>query len=249
SKGTEFPASPLSSGTALTSDQIAKLSKVDNSMNLLILPVRKVSTTWTGHILDKDDGKWAEWSYKINLELSMVQLWEYVFNTLVAPHSTYEPCASWALVANNHLACSFIKQAISMLEQRLYTDEWDPVALWAYLKQRHGSTMPVQQEALMTKCSLSESLTKTTDDIIEKINHAFNTGEVTKELIQSITIISALSDKSYMHIHSIIFQDLTATSDKKYGPTEIQQFLKGKQTLIDTDKSTLADIILTVHQP
>ncbi|KAG5725296.1 Copia protein [Termitomyces sp. T112] len=226
-----------SSVTAFTTDQIAEMWKVNHSSNPLILPVGKVTTGWTGHILNKDDGKWADWSYSMNLELSMVQLWEYVFSVPVAPHPIYEPC-----------------HVISPSEQKLCAEEWDPVALWAYLKQRHGGAVLVQQvhllqEALTTKCSPSESLTKTADTIIQKIEHAFEAGEVTKELLQSIAILSALSDKSYAHICSIISWDLTATGNiKVYGPTKIRCFLEGEQMLIDADKSSSTDIVLAAVQ-
>lgn len=57
--------------------------------------------------------------------------------------------------------------------------------------------------------------------------------------------MSALSDKSYAHIRSIISQDLTATGDtKKYSPTEIHHFLEGEQTLIDADKPSPGDVVL-----
>ena len=73
-------------------DQIAKMQRVDNLANTLILPVGKVSAGWTGHILDRDDGKWLEWSYSMDLELSMLQLWDNVFDAPAEPHPTYEPC-------------------------------------------------------------------------------------------------------------------------------------------------------------
>lgn len=117
--------------------------------------------------------------------------------------------------------------------------------LWEHLKGRHGGAVPVQQvrllqEALTMKCSPSESLTKTADTIFEKVDRAFQAGQVTKELLQSIAILSALSDKSYTHIRSIILRDLTTSGDvTKYRPTEIRRFLEGEQTLIDADKSVL----------
>lgn len=164
----------------------------------------------------------------MDLELSMVQLWEYVFDMPAEPNSTYEPHARHTWTSNNCLACSFIKHALSLSEQKLCTNQWDPVALWAYLKDRHGRAIPVQQvcllqEALTTKCSPSKSLIKTADRIIKKIDCAFNVGEVTKKLLQSIVILSMLSDCSYAHIRSIISRDLTNASDTtKYGPSEIQ---------------------------
>ncbi|KAG5348430.1 hypothetical protein C0989_010492, partial [Termitomyces sp. Mn162] len=132
-----------------TPDQIAEMQKVDASSNPTVLPVGKVTATWTGHILKKDDGKWPDWSYNIDLELSMVQLWEYVFNPPSTPHITYEPHAHHAWTSNNRLTCSFIKWALSSSKQKLCADSWDPVALWAYLKEQHGSAVPVQQVQLL----------------------------------------------------------------------------------------------------
>ena len=75
--------------------------------------------------------------------------------------------------------------------------------------------------------------------IFDKINQAFDAGEVTKDLLKSITVLSALSDKSFNHICSIIYYDLgQARSIKAYGPTEIWQFIKEKQTLLEADRSS-----------
>ena len=247
-ESTSPPATPMA--PTLLSEQIAEMRRIDNSSNPSILPVGKVTASWSGHILDKDDGKWLDWSYSMELELSLTQLWECVFNAPDLPHPTYEPRANRAWISNNRLACAFIKRALSPSEQKLCADEWDPVALWAYLKDRHGGAVPVQQvrllqEALTTKCLPSESLTKTMDSIIEKIDRAFDAGAVTKELIQLIAILSALSDRSYAHIQSIISRDLTAAGDvTKYGLKEIRRFLEGEQTLINADKANPVDVVL-----
>lgn len=197
--------SDTTSNPTPTPDEITEMRRVDNSANPMVLPVGKVTAAWLGHILDKDDGKWVDWSYSMGLELSMVQLWDYVFNPPATPNPTYEPRAYQALMGNNRLACSFVKRALSASEQKLCAEEWDPVKLWEYLKGRHGGAVPVQQvrllqEALTTKCSPSESLTKTADAIFEKGDRAFQAGEVTKELLQSIAVLSSLSDKAYAHI-------------------------------------------------
>ena len=89
------------------------------------------------------------------------------------------------------------------------------------------------------KCSSSESLTKTVDIIFEKIDHAFNASNMTKDLLKSITVLSALSDKSYAHLCSIISHNLGQAGDAtKYRPTKIRLFLEDKQTLLEADKST-----------
>lgn len=81
----------------------------------------------------------------------------------------------------------------------------------------------------MMKCTPGQSLMKMADDIIGKIDRAFEAGDVTKELIQSIAILSSLSDKLYTHIRSIISCDLTSAVDTtEYGPTEIRHFLEGE---------------------
>lgn len=95
------------------------------------------------------------------------------------------------------------------------------------------------------KCLPSESLTKTMDSIIKKIDRAFDAGAITKELIQLIAILSALSDCSYAHIQSIISWDFTTAGDvTKYGPTEIRRFLEGKQMFINADKTSPGDVVL-----
>lgn len=72
--------------TTFTSEEIAEMQRIDNSATPIILPARKVSSAWTGHILEKDEGRWDEWLYNMNLELSMAQLWEYVFHQPLPPH-------------------------------------------------------------------------------------------------------------------------------------------------------------------
>ncbi|KAG6894921.1 hypothetical protein C0993_010469 [Termitomyces sp. T159_Od127] len=214
--------SPKPSSPSLTVNQIAKMKVVNNLTNPTVLPVGKIMSSWSGHILDNDDSKYMDWAYAMKLELTMVQLWEYVFNPPPHPHPEHEPRAC-------HKLCA---------------DEEDPVTLWTYLKERHGGAASVKQvrllqEALTTKCSSFEPLTKTVDTIFEKIDHAFDAGEVTKDLLKSIAVLSALSDKSFSHLYSIILRDLgQAGSMTRYGPAEIWQFLEGEQTLLEADKIT-----------
>ncbi|KAG6895396.1 hypothetical protein C0992_001496 [Termitomyces sp. T32_za158] len=95
------------------------------------------------------------------------------------------------------------------------------------------------QEALTTKCSSSEPFTKTVDTIFEKIDHAFDAGEVTKDLLKSIAVLSASLRK--IHLHSIISRNSgQAGGMVKYGPTEIRQYLEGEQTLLEADRATSA---------
>ncbi|KAG5732243.1 Copia protein [Termitomyces sp. T112] len=181
--------------------RIAEMQAVDNSANPTVLPVGKITSSWTGHVLEKDNGKYTEWAYTMKLELSLAQLWDYVFDPMLSPDATYKPRAYRLWTLNCRLACSFLKHVLSSSKQKLCTEEEDPGALW---------------EALTAKCSLSELLTKTVDIIFEKIDHAFDAGEVTKDLLKSIAVLSMLSDKSFAHI---------------------RLFLEGEQTLLEVDKS------------
>lgn len=121
------------------------------------------------------------------------------------------------------------------------------------MKSRHGGAILVRQvhllqKALTAKCSLLEPLTKTVDVIYNKIDHAFDAGEVMKDLLKSIAVLSALSNKSFNHICSIISHDIGQTSNMKtYGPAEIGRVLEEKQTLLEADKSgsNLVDMALT----
>ncbi|KAG5735106.1 Copia protein [Termitomyces sp. T112] len=223
--------------------RIAEMRAVDNSANPMVFPVGKITSSWTGHVLEKDNGKYAEWAYAMKLELLLAQLWDYVFDPMPSPDATYKPQAYCLWTSNCHLACSFLKCALSSSKQKLCAEEEDPGALWIYLKDCHGGAVPVKQvqllqEALTAKCSLSELLTKMVDVIFKKIDCAFNAVEVTKDLLKSIAMLSALLDKSFAHIQSIISQDLRQASNiSKYGPTEIRLFLEGEQTLLEADKS------------
>ncbi|KAG5715017.1 hypothetical protein E4T56_gene10377 [Termitomyces sp. T112] len=200
---------------------IAEMRAVDNSANPTVLPVGKITSSCTGHVLEKDDRKYAEWAYAMKLELSLAQLWDYVFDPMPSPDATYEPRAYCSWTSNRHLACSFLKRALSSSKQKLCTEEEDPGALWVYLKDRHGGAVPVKQvqllqEALTAKCSLSKLLTKTVDVIFEKID--------------CVCVVHAVGQ--------IISRDLGQASNiSKYGPTEIRLFLEGEQTLLEVDKS------------
>ncbi|KAG6882874.1 hypothetical protein C0995_013535 [Termitomyces sp. Mi166 len=163
-----FDAEHSSTEVALTPEVITEMRKVDSSTNPLILPVEKVTSTWSSYILEKDNGQWGEWLYSMTLKLSMVQLWEYVFNQPPPPNAMYEPRANRAWMANNCLACSFVKRALSPSEQKLCAEEWDPMRLWAYLVDQHGGTVPVQQvrllqEALTMKSIISQDLMQAGD--------------------------------------------------------------------------------------
>ncbi|KAG6881379.1 hypothetical protein C0993_001737 [Termitomyces sp. T159_Od127] len=68
---TQSPAT--SAEPDLAPKQIKEMCCIDNLVNPLVLPVEKVMAIWTGHILDKDDGRWANWLYNMGLKLSMVQ--------------------------------------------------------------------------------------------------------------------------------------------------------------------------------
>ncbi|KAG6886627.1 hypothetical protein C0992_003084 [Termitomyces sp. T32_za158] len=244
---TTVPPGPPKTPSA---ERIAEMRTVDNSVNPTVLSVGKITLIWNGHILDKDDGKYAEWAYSMKLELSMAQLWDYVFDPIPSPHPTYEPRAYRSWTSNRHLTCSFLKRALSPSEQKLCAEQEDPEALWSYLRDRHGGAVPVKQvrllqEALTAKCSLSEPLTRTVNMIFDKIDHAFDTGEVTKDLLKSIAVLSALSDKSFAHIRSIILRDLGQAADTaKYGLVEIRLFLEGEQMLLEADKQTPDDTVL-----
>lgn len=122
---------------------------LDDSSNPTVISVGKITSSWTGHILDKDDGKYEEWAYTMELELSMVQLWEYIFDPPPSPHPTYEPGAHRAWASNKRLAASFLKRAISPSEQKLCVEREDPVDLWNYLKDRHGGVVLVRQVRLL----------------------------------------------------------------------------------------------------
>ena len=66
----------------------------------------------------------------------------------------------------------------------------------------------------------TKHLTKILNTIFDKIDWAFDAGEVIKDLLKSIAVLSALSNKSFNHI---ISYDLgQAGSTKVYSPAEIQ---------------------------
>ncbi|KAG6886395.1 hypothetical protein C0992_004272, partial [Termitomyces sp. T32_za158] len=126
-------------------ERIETMRAVDSSANPTVLPIGRITSPWMGHVLDKDNGKYAKWAYSMKLELSMVQLWDYVFDPIPQPHATYEPRAYQVWTSNRCLACSLLKRAISLSEQKLCAEEDNPETLWSYLKDRHGGAVPVKQ--------------------------------------------------------------------------------------------------------
>ncbi|KAG6863393.1 hypothetical protein C0991_006216, partial [Blastosporella zonata] len=121
---------PPTSDTKISDEVIADMQRIDNSGNPIVTPIGKITSSWLSHILEKDDGKYSEWAHSMKLELSMVQLWEYIFDPIIPPHQTYQPRAFRAWTANNRLACSFVKRAISQSEQKLSMDIKNPIELW-----------------------------------------------------------------------------------------------------------------------
>ncbi|KAG6863029.1 hypothetical protein C0991_008653, partial [Blastosporella zonata] len=141
----DMPTIPVTDDTKPSSEEISEMRRIDNSGNPMVTPVGKITSSWTSHVLEKDDGKYPEWAHSMKLELSMVQLWDYIFDPILSPHPTYQPCAFCAWTANKRLTCSFVKRAISQSEQKLCMDLEDPIKLWEYLKSRHGGAVPVKQ--------------------------------------------------------------------------------------------------------
>ncbi|KAG6874761.1 hypothetical protein C0992_006665 [Termitomyces sp. T32_za158] len=187
--------------------------------------------------------KWTPWSRFMKLELTMSGLYEYIFDPPNVPHRLYEPRAYWNWQLNNWLASSFLLLGLSESECNLADDTLDAKSLWEYLQACHGGAGPVQQvrllqEALTTKCSPVEPITKMIDRIFEKINCAFDVGDVMKDLLQSIAALSSLSDNSlYANARSIISRDLAAaTAAMPYGPDDIRRFLENEQTLYAANK-------------
>ncbi|KAG6876871.1 hypothetical protein C0993_012425 [Termitomyces sp. T159_Od127] len=80
-----------------------------------------------------------------------------------------------------------------------------------------------------------EGAMQTINDIFEKIDHAFNIGKVTSDLLKSIAIIAALSGLEFMHARSIITRNFTTAGDRNYRPSDMCILLENEQTLMDAD--------------
>lgn len=234
----ESPGRPI---LDITDAEGAEMRRTDNSAP--VISQIKVSLCYSGELLAKDDGKWTPWSKFMKLKLMMSGLYEYIFDPPDIPHRTFKPCAycNWNL--NDRLACSFLMLGLSKSEHNLASDSISAKELWEYLQARHGGAGPVQQvcllqEALTTKCSPAEPITKTIDRIYEKINRMFDVGTVTKDLLQSIAALFSLSDNSlYASARSIISRDLAAaTAAMSYGPDKIRRFLENEQTLYAAER-------------
>ncbi|KAG6863792.1 hypothetical protein C0991_003178 [Blastosporella zonata] len=95
-----MPATPFTEDTKPSSKEILNMQKIDNSGNPMVSPIGKIISSWMGHVLEKDDGKYLEWAHSMKLEMSMVQLWDYIFDPIPSPHPTYQPCTFRAWSAN-----------------------------------------------------------------------------------------------------------------------------------------------------
>ncbi|KAG6875093.1 hypothetical protein C0992_005214, partial [Termitomyces sp. T32_za158] len=125
----------------------------------------KVSLCYSRELLAKDNGKWTPWLKFMKLKLTMSGLYKYVFDPPDVPHKQFKPRVylNWQL--NNRLALSFLMLELSKSERNLANDSVDVKTLWEYLQMQHGGAGLVQQvhllqEALTTKCSPSEPITK-----------------------------------------------------------------------------------------
>ncbi|KAG6839677.1 hypothetical protein C0991_000272 [Blastosporella zonata] len=92
---------PTPTDIKLTTDTILEMQCTANSGNPMVTSVGKITLSWLGHILEKDDRKYLKWAHTMKLELSMVQLWEYIFDPIIPPDQTYQPQAFCMWTANN----------------------------------------------------------------------------------------------------------------------------------------------------
>ena len=112
---------------------------------------------------------------------------------------------------------------------------------WDTIVARHQNEGPIRQvtylqEALSTKSSCGTPLPATAAKICTAVRQAYNTGNISCDLMTCIALLSGLTD--FPHCCSIISRDITSST--KSNPTtsvQILKYLNQEQALLDSDSN------------
>jgi len=179
---------------------------IDPSITILC-----TSTSYSSPKLNKLEANYKSWLKSTDLFLTLARFIGYAKGTIPKP-SNSEPCAQSNWQANDTVTTALISSTID-------TAEWEYIDkgaknCWDTLKARYQSEGPIWQvqllqEALTTQCDKSTPLPVTVEKICSAIDHAYDMGEISKDLMMCIMLLSSLG-QDFQHLHSIITQDIVS---------------------------------------
>ena len=134
-----------------------------------------------------------------------------------------------------------------LITSTIETAEWEYIncdkgatACWSALKNYHQSKGPIRQvqllqEALTTQCTKSTLLPITADRICTAIDRAYDMGNISKDLLKCIALLSSLGC-DFPHLHSIITHNISAAMAKNpFTSVQLCSSLDGEQSLLNSD--------------
>ena len=203
------------------------------------IPILHNSGTYTGPKLNNLKANYAGGLKNADLFLTLAGFIGYAKGTIPEPNSS-EPHTLSNWHANDAMAATLITSTIETAEWEYIDCNKGAVACWSALQNCHQSKGPIRQvqllqEALTTQCTKSTLLPITADRICTVIDHAYNMGDISKDLLKCIALLGSLGC-DFPHLHSIIICDISvATAKNPLTSVQLCSYLDGKQTLLNLD--------------
>lgn len=198
---------------------------------------------YSGVKLDKLAGNYTTWVHAMTNHLTLVGLYDYVFQPPPEPTQTIEPTAHKNWTNNNRLTAAIVVGGTSEAEQDFLDIKKGAKACWDSLKERHQKEGRVKQvkllqTALSTKVSSIEPPTVTARNICDMIDRAFSIdSEIDADRIKCIAILNALDNDLYSSARSLIFHHVSESTDvKPYTSHNIRKFLEIEQSFHNNDE-------------
>lgn len=195
-----------------------------------------------GDKLDKLKANYATWSVAVDYHLTMSPLWEYVLGNPIPPLELSQPVAWKNFHTNIRIAHGYLANAVEPTEHEFIPRAIGPKAAWEKLKERHEKEGPIKQvlllhEALSTSFTDDTPMPTTAANITSLIDRAYTIGDVNKDMLICIAILTAL--KVYLNLQSIISDKISnSTISNPYMSVDLRRFLEGQHTLSQSNKTT-----------
>ncbi|HEV7738298.1 MAG TPA: hypothetical protein VGO47_13115, partial [Chlamydiales bacterium] len=187
---------------------------------------------------DKLKGNYKKWLIAIELFLTLAGFNQYITGKISKP-GLNEPRARENWENNDELAVALITSTLEEHEMEYVDREKSAMECFTEIKKRHKSEGPIRQvqllqEALTIICNHETPLPTTAEQICTKIDHAYEMGDITKDLFKCIALLGSLRD--YVHLRSIITRDLSmATVENPFTSTQLRNYLDREQNMITAD--------------
>jgi len=111
-------------------------------------------------------------------------------------------------------------------------------ACWDAICDRHQNQGPIHQvaylqEAMAAKCSRGTPLPVTAEKSCSEVDHAYDMGDISRDLMKCILLLNSLSD--FPHTRAMVSWDISSSSEANpITSTDIQQYMDDEQSLWDS---------------